>query len=99
MATSAFKYTLREYESEALVKLVAPADPRRIALGFSVGNVGGMLVAPHPRPEQTGWLASGLDAPRVLWFSLLDHGAMVCEAWYAVESTAKLGVYEVYRLQ
>lgn len=62
--------------------LLAPADPTRWAIGFSVGRDfnGGFPIEVYPLGGTTirGWNLN--QTP--LWFSIFTYGPMVCREWY-----------------
>lgn len=66
--------------------IVVRADPKRIALGFALGTTAAFsfAVAPDERPDLRGFVQPSQAAN--LWYSLFEHGPMVCAAWYAFSS-------------
>ena len=78
----------------------APPDPKRIAISFGVGQLGGVLFAPHSDPESGGWSSYSGNGVDPLWFYLAMHGSFVNLGWFVfAQGPCFVYVYELYRLK
>lgn len=79
---------------------LAPADPKRIAIGFGMARtfvIGTVAVGPLNEPARGGWVVDPNDQP--LWFDLFTYGAIVAADWFADGTgSGELTVYELYIL-
>ena len=64
-------------------QIVAPANPRRWAIGWSAGAtpLASVYLAPHAAPDSGPLVV--LAALSIHWLTLLTHGAAVLDQWYA----------------
>lgn len=98
MAATAVKTTF--FNQVVLTSLqVAPADPKRVALGFipSSNVVVNLRVTPVGDPGFYGFkIATGATT---LWFDLFTYGVLVNQAWNCNQNNPlQMYVVEVYRL-
>lgn len=88
-------------ETDAVeAKQVCPPDPKRVAVGFGIGNQSSVYVGPIPDPTVGGWHMNPATNQHSLWFSLLEFGPLVNLGWnVSPTSGVFVTVYEIYRLQ
>lgn len=64
--------------------IIVPANPSRFMIGFSMGSavVLGAVISPH----NLGAIAPfvNVNANATQWFTLFDHGPIVCYPWYGL---------------
>lgn len=65
-------------------QVLAPANPKRFAVGFSMIGPDSTLISPFPNDDTTGFQMVVVTG--VLWFTVRDHGAFAQVAWYAWNS-------------
>lgn len=81
-------------------ELIAPADPKRVAIGFMWNVAVDIRVGPTTDPDNHGWVLFSATSPRDKWFDYLTYGALVNLAWFMGPiAGATVNVVEIYRLQ
>lgn len=98
MAQSAVRITPHT-SAGAGVESVAKDDPKRVAIGFSIGGQGDtdFLVGPVTLPQEGGWGFTARN--KALWFDLFTYGPLVNLEWHCWFADVRiLYVYEIYRL-
>lgn len=96
MQTTAVKFT--DYSLGAASSIqVAPADPTRVALGFSITDTAGILGLAAPWIDMSSlWFVEVLSS-ETEWFDLFTYGPLVCHDWHAQCAVpATLRVTECY---
>lgn len=81
------------------VTVLAPADPKRVCIGFTGEGSGNLYIGPLANPQHGGWQLPIPTTTDVLWFTLLQHGPLVNLEWNSQGSSQHtIYVWEVYRI-